>query len=113
MRLCVGNLKVSHYTSSAAGLTELGAVCWEPPGLMGECMVATWGLIGVCSTKLGVYVSPTDHMRPVGPSLAHLGTVCWQPTGLIVLGLHVGKRQVLGLFDRAWGSINVGNQQAF
>ena len=65
------------YRSYAACWTELGAVCWQPTGL-----------IGPVGPSLGLYVGNLGLIGPVGPSL----------------GLYVGNLQVLcGLLDRAWG----------
>ena len=99
--LYVGNLQVlwglldpawgcilATYKSYGACWTQLGAVCWQPTGLM-----------GLDGPSLGLYVG----------NRAQLGVVCWQPTGPIwlvgpSLGLYGGNLPaLLGLLDPAWG----------
>ena len=166
--LYVGNLQVlwglldwawgcmlATYRSYGVCWAGLGAVCWQPTGLMGSvglglglyvgnlqvlwgllewawgCMLATYKSYGVCWTGLGaVCWQPTGLMGSVGLGLgllgwawgfmlatyksygvcwAGFGAVCWQPSGLmgsvgLGLGLYVGNLQVLwGLLGWAWG----------
>ena len=64
------------YRSYGAGWTQLGAVCWQPTGLMGlvgpawGCMLATYG------PSLGLYVG---NLQVLWGLLDQLGAVCWQP----------------------------------
>ena len=75
------------YTSSGAGLTELGAVSWETYrrsslGLYVDNLQIFWGLLD--------------------PAWRILGTVCWQPTGLMVAAMvHRGPALVLGYRARS------------
>ena len=127
--LYVGNLQVlwglldrlwgcmlATYRSCGGCWTVLGAVCWQPTGLMGVvdrlwgCMLATYrsygGLWGLLDRLWGCMLAT---YRSCGGCWTVLGAVCWQPTGLMgvvgpSLGLYVGNLQVLwGLLDRPWG----------
>ena len=124
--LYVGNLQVlwglldrvwgcmlATYRSYGVCWAGLGAVCWQPTGLMGSVgpglglyvgnLQVLWGLLdGAWGCMLATYTS-------YGVCWTGLGAVCWQPTGLMGsvepgLGLYVGNLQVLwGLSDRVWG----------
>ena len=83
--------------------------CWTPAW---GCMLATYRSDGACWIQLGaVCWQPTGLMALVVPSLGlyMLGAVCWQPTGLLghvepSLGLFVGNLQVLWVcWTPAWG----------
>ena len=104
---------VATYRSYWACWTQLGAVCWQPTGLMGLVgpslglyvgnLQVLWGLLDPAwGCMLATYMCH-------GASWTQLGTVCWQPTGLmrlvgLSLGLHVGSLQVSGgLLYPAWG----------
>ena len=106
---------VATYRSYWACWTQLGAVRWQPTGLM--------GLVG---PSLGLYVGNLQVLWGLldpawgcmlanymchGACWTQLGTVCWQPTGLMrlvgpSLELYVGSLQVSGgLLYPAWGRI--------
>ena len=74
------------YRSYGGCLTVLGAVYWQPTGLM-----------GVVGPRLGLYVG---NLQVLLGLLTVFGAVCWQPTGLMgvvgpSLGLYAGNLQVL------------------
>ena len=86
------------YRSYRPCWTELGAVCWQPTGLMRP----VGPILGLHVGNLQLYVG---NLQPVGPGLGlyvgNLGLI--GPVGPS-LGLYVGNLQVLcGLLDRAWG----------
>ena len=137
--LYVGNLQVlwgldgacgcmlATYSPYGACWTELGAVCWQPTGMLdgawGCMLAATYRSYGACWTELGavcwqqLFWGMVD--RAWGCMLAtyssyggwwtELGAVCWQPTALMghvgrSLGLYVGNLQLLwGMLDGVWG----------
>ena len=107
MGVYVGNLQVlwgllvsawgcmlATYRSFGACWSQLGAVCWQPTGL-----------IGLVGPSLGLYVG---NLRSCGACWTQLGAVCWQPTGLMglvgpSLGLYVGNLQ--GAFWSQLGAV--------
>ena len=140
--LYVGNLQVlwglldrvwgcmlATYRSYGVCWTGLGAVCWQPTGLMrsvgfGAVCWQPTGLMGSVGLGLGLYVGNLQVLwglldwawgcmlatyRSYALCWTGFGAVCWQPTGLMGsvgpgLGVYVGNLQVLwGLLDRVWG----------
>ena len=136
--LHVGNLQVlwcvlepvcgcmlATYRSYVVCLSQFGAVCWQPTGLMGcvepvwGCMLATCRSYGVCWRQFAAVCSqPTclmgpQHRQPTyksyGVCWSQFGAVCWQPTSLMgrvgaSLRLYVGNLQVLwGVLDPVCG----------
>ena len=102
------------YRSYLACWAQLGALWWQPTGLIGLVgpslglyvgnLQVLWGLLDPAwGCMLATY-------RSYGACWTQLGAVCWQPTatglmGLVgpSLGLYVGNLQVLwGLLDPAW-----------
>ena len=103
------------YRSYGACWTQLGAVCWQPTGLMGLVGPSLGLYVGNLHVSWGLLDPAWDCMlatyRSYGACWTQLGLVCWQSTGLMglvgpSLGLYVGNLQVLwGLLDPAWGCI--------
>ena len=120
--LCAGNLHVlwglldglwgcrlATYRSYGGCRTAIGAVGWQPTGLIG---VAGWPLglyVGNLHGLWGLLAfgavgwQPTGLVGvagwPYGGCWTVFGAVCWQPTGLVgvagwPLGLYVGNLQV-------------------
>ena len=83
------------YRSYAACWTELGAVCWQPAGLMGPVGPSLGLYVGNLQVLCGLLDRAWGCMlatyRSYGACWAELGAVCWQPTVL------------WALLDRAWG----------
>ena len=108
------------YRSYGVCWAQLGAVCWQPTGLMGLVgpslglyignLHVIWGLLDPAwGCILATYKS-------YGACWTQLGAVCWQPTGLMglvgpSLGLYVGNLQVLWELVGPSSGLYVGNLQ--
>ena len=93
------------YRSCEACWTQLGAVCWQPTGLMrlvGSSLGLYVGNLQVLSGMLDpVWGSMLATYRSYAACWTQLAAVCWQPTGRMGL---VGNLQVSGgLLDPARG----------